>query len=201
MFLFEALFSSLWQATHQLQGICSAERCFFEALLHCNKLPFSCRGFNQRKDFFPGSLLFIATSSSSAAGDMLSRKVLFRGFLLCIATSPSSAAGDSFSGKVFFEALLCIATSYSSGAGDPFRGKVFSRLSSPHCNKLFISLLCLCDLLRESISKGRTQQGTVSSSNLPSYGLCKGRLQQVLLFIVNLSDAVPETIRYALPIS
>ena len=66
-------------------------------------------------------------------------------------------------------------------------------------------LLCLCDLLREGISKGRTQQGIFSSSNHPSYGLCKGRLQQVLdrssSIIVNHPDAVPETIRYALPIS
>ena len=195
MFLFEALFSSLQQATHQLQGICSAERCFFEAIFFIATSSPSAAGDSiSGKIFFQALFFFIAhTSSSSAAGDMLSRKVLFRGFLLCIATSPSSAAGDSFSAKVFsrLSSLYCNKLPISCRGFDQrkgfFRGSslhcnklfirrrgssqgkgFFSRLSSPHCNKLFISLLCLCDLLREGISKGRTQQGIFSSSNHPS---------------------------------
>ena len=88
------------------------------------KLLICCRGFVQRK-VSPGSLLIIAASFSSAAGDPLSGNVSFRGSLLFIAASYSSVAGDLFSGKVFFEALFFIATSSSSAAGDSISGKIF----------------------------------------------------------------------------
>ena len=68
------------------------------------------------------------------------RRPFSKGSLLFSATSSSSAAVDSFSRKVCFKALLFIATSFSSAAVDLFSGKVFlSRLTSPHCNKLVIS--------------------------------------------------------------
>jgi hypothetical protein len=114
---------------------------------------------------------------------------LFQGSLLFIATSSSSATVDSFSGKVFV-----------------------SRLPSLHCNKLFISYSgsfsgkVFFKALFASLQQALHQLQWIRSAER----FFKGSLRftatssssaAVDLFSINQPDAVPETSRYALPIS
>ena len=103
-------------ATHQLQGISSAERIFSRLPSSLQQAFFSSRGLVQRKDFSRLSPPHCNKPFSSCRGFDQRKKLLSR-LSYQHTTSPSSAAGDSLSGKAFEAPSSSLQQAFLSNRG------------------------------------------------------------------------------------